>query len=755
MSGILAVLAFCFAMVIAILAIIFLVVPLFRITGRLILALFAAIGWLVRHVFGFIAGMLTDAVRFVGAIVAWIVLMPLVLLNVVIGRWSAAGHFMRSMKREGGVAGTCLYRVVLQRPLRFLLLGGLLEGLEQRVNEAVEAAPTSDRPSRRTGAFEGYTIVGSLPGGGSGAKLYVAEPDAARQAKLAGRPQFVVIKSFAITDGSSLPQIVRESRALEAARQLGLVLEHGMDEHRFFYIMPYHRGDHLGIVTRQLHGRSDGRGLDAKHLAVALGYVEDLLKTLARYHEGGLWHKDVKPDNVIVHDGSAHLVDLGLVTPLRSAMTLTTHGTEYFRDPEMVRMALKGVKVHQVNGAKFDIYAAGAVLYFILENTFPAHGGLSAFSKTSPEATRWVVKRAMTDYNKRYQTAREMLADVSHLRAAADAFAVKPVDLPSMSGGAAPAAEPPAAVEWEPQGVTVASAGTPRPPADERSGGFLDATIGIERGQKVVGWGIAAGPGGVKVSRLGGEPAAAAVAARPALRVTNWWTGAYEVRDPGAAEETIGAEARDFRDQARDFRHQTVALQQEVRQHRMTARRAAREQIRQARTRAKEKRRRAAAHRRTLPEHQPTGGLAFLVLAVLVGMAIVVGAIVRDRVGHKSLEQLVGTSGVLASEAHGLLDGCRPLILINDHPATRDELVQAEIDRILERHRQEGWVIVMDDADAEVDVRKYLPPGPGDPDEPLPPLLEKVLAEHDLGGILRIGCNVGDGGLVERIVVVK
>ena len=37
-------------------------------------------------------------------------------------------------------------------------------------------------------------------------------------------------------------------------------------------------------------------------------------------------------------------MDFGLVTPLRSAMTLTTHGTEYFRDPEMVRMALKGVK---------------------------------------------------------------------------------------------------------------------------------------------------------------------------------------------------------------------------------------------------------------------------------------------------------------------------------------------------------------------------------------------------------------------------
>src|SRR6185436_9646092 len=146
---------------------------------------------------------------------------------------------------------------------------------------------------------------------------------------------------------------------------------------------------------------------------------------------------DVKPENVIVHDGRAHLVDLGLVTPLRSAMTLTTHGTEYFRDPEMVRQALRGVKVHQVDGAKFDIYAAGAVLYFMIENTFPAHGGLSRITMPSPEAVRWIVRRSMTEYNQRYANADEMLRDLDYVMRAGDAYAVKPADLPSMRGGAA------------------------------------------------------------------------------------------------------------------------------------------------------------------------------------------------------------------------------------------------------------------------------------------------------------------------------
>jgi hypothetical protein len=250
------VLAFCFLACFAILALIFLVVPLLKGIVWMIGGLFNALGWVVRHVFEFVGGMLKDSVRFVGSIIAFIVLVPLVLLNVVIGRWSASGHFARSMKRECGVANTCLYRVVLQRPLRFLLLGGLLEGIEDRVNESIVGAPTSDKPKRRTGTFDGYTIVGSLPGGGSGAKLYIAEPDEMRLRRDPKLPERVVIKSFALTEGSSLPQIVRESRALEAAKQLGLVFDHGMDEQRFFYVMPYHQGDHLGVATRQLHGES-------------------------------------------------------------------------------------------------------------------------------------------------------------------------------------------------------------------------------------------------------------------------------------------------------------------------------------------------------------------------------------------------------------------------------------------------------------------------------------------------------------------
>jgi hypothetical protein len=500
-------------------AIVYIVVPAFK-----------GVGWLIRHVFRFVAGEVGDVLRAAGAVLTWILLVPLVLGNIVIGRWSAAAHFGRAMKAEAVTAARCLYRVAIGHPARLLGLRAVVEGLEERIPEAVAAAPGADRPSGgRAGQFDGYRIVGSLPGGGSGGRLYVAVPDAQRLAAFARQGQAdvreVVIKSFSLKDGSSLPQIVRESRALDAARRLGLILEHQLTDERFFYVMRYVPGEPLGLVTQRLHAAAGSGGLAGRELAQALGFAQDLLRTLIRYHSGGLWHKDVKPDNIIVSDGRAHLVDFGLVTPLRSSMTLTTHGTEYFRDPEMVRMALKGVKVQDVDGTKFDVYAAGAVLYSMIENSFPAHGGLSQITRRCPEAVRWVVRRAMTDYDKRYESAAAMLRDVEAIAVAPDPFAVLPAYLPSVrSGGGATelGADAPAAGE----AAAAPAAPAPTPVPDPAA-----VPIGAPAHQ---------------APPANGWPAAR-TRARPDLRVTSWWTGRYVLagsgRGAGAGEASHAAPA--------------------------------------------------------------------------------------------------------------------------------------------------------------------------------------------------------------------
>ena len=424
-----------------VLAVVYLIVPLFRGIAWFVRAACSGAAFLMRQLVKFLGGVLLDLLRLAGAILTAAVYVLLCISNTVLARWDTARHYGDAIFEEIKTAGTMIYRLTIGRPLRLLGLGALVEGLETRMPQVVASAPGQEQ-GRRLPQFPGYEIVGTLPAGGSGAKLYVAKPDARRLAGFA-RDGFVdvgnvVIKAFSLRDGSELPQIIRESRALDAAMKLGLVLDHEFNNERFYYVTRYVPGQQLSAVSQQLHLQSGPDGLGQDQLKVALSLVSDLLRTLDVYHAGGLWHKDVKPDNIIVTgvgaDARAHLVDLGLVTPLRSAMTLTTHGTEYFRDPDLVRMALKGTKVQDIDGTRFDVYAAGAVLYSLLENSFPAHGVLSRLSKKVPDALRWIVQRAMTDYDKRYPSAAAMFADLRVMMHASDMWAVKPIDLPSMQG---------------------------------------------------------------------------------------------------------------------------------------------------------------------------------------------------------------------------------------------------------------------------------------------------------------------------------
>lgn len=585
-------------------AVVFLFSTIFGLTLKVLKGVFGFIGLVFTNIFTFIGSTVTDTLRLIGAILAAVMFAPLTVLAIVIGRWSRAKHLASAFSMECHAGFRSIYRLFIGNPARLLGLSSALEGVEKRVPEAMAAAPTSDKPNKkRTGTFDGYQIIGSLKGGGSGGKLYIAEPNEIKQAGFTKRGMDVgqvVIKVFSLRDGSSMPQIVRESRALDAARKLGLVLEHELTADRFFYVMQYVPGESLSAVTKRMHSLSPREGLDDSQLKHTIGYADDLLTILDIYHHSGLWHKDVKPDNIII-DGKhgmakAHLVDFGLVTPLRSAMTLTTHGTEYFRDPELVRQALRGVKVHQIDGSKFDVYAAGAVLYSMIENSFPAHSGLSQISKRCPDALRWIVRRAMAEYDRRYPSAAAMLADLRVVMLADDPFTVKPVDLPSVKLGdnvePAPIPEPMPA-------YGVSHAGSPIPPASP------------------------AGPQPAQGDQRVG---------RPKVNIVGWWSGKYAVNKEVEAASMVGS--------AGSPAPVPAAAAAARRLLPVEQRASAKDQIRQARHRAQERRGRAMSRmsdaRKSRRGHKsdyrntPGAGMVFaglLGIAVLFAGVAVVGAL--------------------------------------------------------------------------------------------------------------------------------
>lgn len=452
---------------------------------------------LLKHVGLTLSRLLTDLVRFVGGAIVALVLLPVALGRLVILRPDSALEALKASGHESVVALKSLGCAVALRPLELLGLSALVGHVGTRMRVAL-----GDENEKRSSPaeFPGYTVLRELARGGSGARLFVAEPDVRTRRKLRFPSGFVVIKSFDFDEGTHAAEMLREGRSLDAARKLGLVLDHEASERRFHYVMRYYEGIDLGRFVRSMHEAAGddasghegpgNAGLDRERLVLIASLVRDIVATLRDWHDAGLWHKDIKPENAIVHEGRATLVDLGLVTPLASHMTLTTHGTEYFRDPELVRQALRGARVSEVDAARFDLYGAGAVLYFALEGTFPAHGVLSSFKKKSPACLQWIARRAMADFDRRYRDAEEMLADLDRALLGCDPAAVRPADLPSMGGG----------VEME-------------KPSEEAA--FLAETLRKD----------AATPPTAPALR----PPDAQLLKRPRVKVTNWWTGAYAV----------------------------------------------------------------------------------------------------------------------------------------------------------------------------------------------------------------------------------
>jgi len=503
----------------------------FAVVIALIVAVFVplgvGVGRAIRHVFVTFGRWIKDIARAIASLIVAPIFAILALLSLLVFQPHAARRFTVALRDEGVRFVSAVYRVLLRRPAELFGVEEALDGIETRLPGVVGGVLPSewtDAVTPRTSMFAGYEVEGTLPQGGSGAKLYVAKPTEKKNREFAreGLPSAdrVVIKSFSTLADASLPQIVRESRALDAGKRMGLIYDHGFGTERFFYVMRYVPGVHLREETERMHRACGEGGLDDNHLRLALWYARDLVATLASYHAVGLWHKDVKPDNVIVEPvpggrSRAVLVDIGLVSSLRSAMTLTTHGTEYYRDPEMVRMALKGVKVGDVDGRLFDIYGAGAVIYSMIEDSFPAQGVLSPTTKRCPPSVGWIIRRAMADYRQRYQSADDMLADLDRVLAADAIDTVRPAHLPSQGGAAASltALLPPIAAAAS----AALSATRERPLASAATAAPLD---------------------------FGAPHAEKPTAVFPSIRVTNWWTGEFEMDTPTPAPAVTNGETK-------------------------------------------------------------------------------------------------------------------------------------------------------------------------------------------------------------------
>src|SRR5688500_10726200 len=158
----------------------------------------------------------------------------------------------------------------------------------------------------------------------------------------------------------------------------------------------------------------------------AVSVAHQIADGLARAHESGIVHRDIKPANVMVtSDGLIKILDFGLAKLQgQTALTRTgtTLGTVAYMAPEQVS--------GELTDARADVWALGVVLYELVTGQRPFRGDrdaavlnailtvtpqpLETLCPDAPPDLRRIVTRALSkNPASRYQSAREMLGDVT------------------------------------------------------------------------------------------------------------------------------------------------------------------------------------------------------------------------------------------------------------------------------------------------------------------------------------------------------
>ena len=142
------------------------------------------------------------------------------------------------------------------------------------------------------------------------------------------------------------------------------LFDSGSAEGQLFYVMPFIEGETLRARIEREHQLP---------VADALRIATEVADALDYAHTHGVIHRDVKPENILLHGGHALVADFGIALAVQQAggqritQTGLSLGTPQYMAPEQAA-GEKSVD------ARADVYALGAVLYEMLTGEPPFTG---------------------------------------------------------------------------------------------------------------------------------------------------------------------------------------------------------------------------------------------------------------------------------------------------------------------------------------------------------------------------------------------
>src|SRR5215468_9098095 len=297
---------------------------------------------------------------------------------------------------------------------------------------AFEVAPellTSERTGAMMGELIGHYRIESLIGVGGMGEVYLA-----RDLQLGRKAALKLLPERLTADETQLSRSKSEARSASALNHPNIltVYEIGSDGKRQFIATEFIEGVTLRTWL------ADGR----MNLRSALEIAVQVASALMAAHEAGVVHRDVKPENIMLRpDGYAKVLDFGIAKLAEEGSASEDHelattalpqtrpglilGTVRYMSPEQAR----GQKVD----SRSDIWSLGVVLYEMVAGIPPFLGETpsdciaSILTKEPPPLSgvlpdvllklEAILQKALRkDRDERYQTTREMLADLRSLK---------------------------------------------------------------------------------------------------------------------------------------------------------------------------------------------------------------------------------------------------------------------------------------------------------------------------------------------------
>jgi len=223
-----------------------------------------------------------------------------------------------------------------------------------------------------------------------------------------------ILKSEYNSDKEFLERFQREAQAASLMSHHNLVnlLDVGVEGEYRYLVLEYVNGNTLKDIIRQ-KGRINYQ--------TAIQVTIRILSALQHAHDNGIIHRDIKPQNVLIHaDGHVKVADFGIAR-MTGGATIgkgdTVVGSVHYSSPEQA--------TGSVVEATSDLYSTGVVMYEMLTGRVPFVGDtpvavamqhiqdapppIADFAPETPAAVVAVVMKALEkDPKRRFQTAREM-----------------------------------------------------------------------------------------------------------------------------------------------------------------------------------------------------------------------------------------------------------------------------------------------------------------------------------------------------------